>query len=115
MSSSSDCGAENGISSGSAPEKLYDLRGAFGLLSSIQQADECQIAQIDKDLVVLPIGLDLSQYLGQSIGMVRERNRILIRRLEPCSDASTGRVDVFELWQTVPNIKLRIHSPEAGQ
>ena len=115
MSSSSDCGVENGFSAGSAPEKLYDLRGAFGLLSSIQQADECQIAQIDKDLVVLPIGLDLSQYLGQSIGMVRERNRILIRRLEPCSDASAGRVDVFELWQTVPNVNLRIHSPETGK
>lgn len=115
MSSSSDCGTENGCSEGSAPEKLYDLRGAFGLLSSIQQADECQIAHIDENLVVLPMGLDLSQYLGQSIGMMRERNRILIRRLEPCSDASPGRVDVFQLWQMVPNIKSRIHSPEAGQ
>ena len=115
MSSSSDSGAENDSSAGSAPEKLYDLRGAFGLLSSIQQAEECQIARIDKDLVVLPMDLDLSQYLGQNIGMVREKNRILIRRLEPCSDASPGRVDVFEIRQMVPNINLRIHSPEAGQ
>jgi hypothetical protein len=115
LSSSSELGAENGFSAGSAPEKLYDLRGAFGLLSSIQQADECQIARIDKDLVVLPMDLDLSQYLGQSIGMIRETNRILIRRLEPCSDASPGRVDVFEIRQMVPNSSLRIHSPEAGQ
>ena len=114
MSSSSDCGAD-GFSADSAPEKLYDLRGAFGLLSSIQQADECQIARINKDLVVLPMDLDLSQYLGQSIGIMREKNRILIRRLEPCSDASPGRVDVFEIRQMVPNINLRIHPPEAGQ
>jgi hypothetical protein len=45
--------------------------------------EECQIAWIDDNFVVLPLDLDLSQYLGQSIGMIRDVNRILIRKLEP--------------------------------
>ncbi|MFA6371067.1 MAG: hypothetical protein WCW68_00430 [Methanothrix sp.] len=81
MSSSSDCRPANGFSAGKAPTKLHHLGRAFGLLSSIQQAEECQIARIDDNLVVLPLNLDLSQYLGQSIGMMRDLNRILIRRL----------------------------------
>jgi hypothetical protein len=43
----------------------------FGLLVSIQPDEECQIAQIGQDLIVLPQDLDLSGYVGKSIGMIR--------------------------------------------
>jgi hypothetical protein len=43
----------------------------FGLLVSIQPDEECQIAQIGQDLIVLPQYLDLSGYVGKSISMIR--------------------------------------------
>jgi hypothetical protein len=83
LSSSSVCWPPNCFPEGSTLKKLHHLGRAFGVLSSIQLREECQIARIDDNLVVLPLDLDLSQYLGQSIGMMRDVNRILIRRLEP--------------------------------
>jgi hypothetical protein len=67
--------------SATAPEKRRHLGRAFGLLSSIQPAEECQLAQIGDRLMVLPDDIDLSQYLGQRIGMMRYEDRILVRRL----------------------------------
>jgi hypothetical protein len=49
----------------------------------VRLEEDCQIVQIDHDLVVLPLDLDLSQYFGQSIGIMGEGHRILIRRPEP--------------------------------
>jgi hypothetical protein len=49
----------------------------------VQLDEDCQIVRIDHDLVVLPLDLDLSQYFGQSIGMMCDGHRILIRRPEP--------------------------------
>lgn len=64
------------------PEKLRHLGRAFGFLSSVQPAEGCQIAQIGERLMVLPEDLDLSQYIGRRIGMMRYEDRILIRRLD---------------------------------
>ena len=55
----------------------------FGLLEFVRLDEDCQIVQIDHDLVVLPLDLDLSQYFGQSIGIICEGHRILIRRPGP--------------------------------
>jgi hypothetical protein len=65
------------------PEKLHDCGRRFGLLSSIQLLleEDCQIAKIGERLVVLPIDLDLSEYLNQRIGMVRIGHKYHIRRL----------------------------------
>ena len=52
----------------------------FGHLELVRLDEDCQIVQIDNDLVVLPLDLDLSQYFGQSIGIMGEDHRILIRR-----------------------------------
>lgn len=61
MSSSSVCWPPNCFPEDSAPKKLHHLGRAFGVLSSIQPREECQIAWIDGNLVVLPRDLDLSQ------------------------------------------------------
>jgi hypothetical protein len=81
LSSSSVCGIVSGFSAASSPEKLHHLGRAFGLLSSIQPAEECQIAQIDERLIVLPKDLDLSEHIGKRVGLMRYEDRILVRRL----------------------------------
>ena len=81
MSGSADCVPASSFSAGSGPEKLHKLGRAFGLLSSIQPAEECQIAQIDKRLIVLPKDLDLSEHIGKMVGLMRYEDRILVRRL----------------------------------
>ena len=70
--------ADNAVA---APEKLHHLSRAFGLLSSIQPAEDCQIAQIGTRLLVLPQDLDILGYLGQRIGLIRVDGQYLIRRL----------------------------------
>jgi len=115
LSSSSVCGPVNGFSADSAPEKLHHLGRAFGLLSSIHHAEECQIAKIDDNFVVLPLNLDLSRYLGQSIGMMRDMNRILIRRLEPCSCPSPAGQDDFREQERVRCLTSSRDTLEAGQ
>ena len=65
-----------------APEKLRHLGRAFGTLISVRQEEDCQIAQIGSRLLVLPADIQLSEILGQRIGMMRYEGRFLIRRLE---------------------------------
>jgi len=115
VSSSSVCGPVNGFFAGTAPEKLHHLGRAFGLLSSIQPGEDYQIARINDDFVVLPLNLDLSQYLGQSIGMMRDVNRILIRRLESSSCASQGGRDESEERHMMRCLTSSIDALEAGQ
>lgn len=83
MSEAVACASINNlpVPSATAPEKLRHLGRAFGILFSVQPAEDCQIAQIGERLMVLPGDLDLSQYIGQRIGMMRYEDRILIRRL----------------------------------
>ena len=69
------------FSASPTPEKLHHLGRAFGLLTSVQHAEECQLAQIGERLIALPEDLDLSGYLGQRVGMMRYEEHILIRRL----------------------------------
>ena len=73
------------VSAACAPafHKPHHCSRFFGLLEFVRLEEDCQIVRIDGDLVVLPLDLDLSQYFGQSIGMMGEGHRILIRRLEP--------------------------------
>ena len=67
------------------PEKLDPLDRAFGLLSSVTSDEGSQIAQIDSRLgtriILLPLDFDLSEYVGHEIGMTREGNRFLVRKL----------------------------------
>ena len=67
------------------PEKLHPLDRAFGLLSSVTSDEDGQIAQIDSRLgtriILLPLDFDLSEYIGHEIGMTREGNRFLVRKL----------------------------------
>ena len=78
-------GKEISVSDACAPvfHKPHHCSRFFGLLEFVQLEEDCQIVRIDGDLVVLPLDLDLSQYFGQSIGIMGEEHRILIRRLEP--------------------------------
>jgi len=73
------------VSAACAPafHKPHHCSRFFGLLEFVRLEEDCQIVQIDGDLVVLPLDLDLSQYFGQSIGMMCEGHRILIRRPGP--------------------------------
>jgi hypothetical protein len=63
------------------PEKLHNLGRAFGLLSSIRPAEDCQIAQIGQRLIVLPCDLDISGHVGQRIGLILVDEKYCIRRL----------------------------------
>jgi len=72
------------------PEKLHPLGRACGLLMSIQQEEDCQIAQVVNRFcerrIVLPLDYDLSQYVGQDIVMMGLGDRTLIRRAGKCID-----------------------------
>ena len=63
------------------PEKLHKLSKAFGHLFSIQPIEGCQIAQIDDRLIALPQDLNLAEYIGQDIGLMRYEDEVLVRRL----------------------------------
>jgi hypothetical protein len=58
---------------GARPEKLSpDAGRAAGLLAGITVPEEdCQVAQIGKRRIVLPLSLDLSAYQGKRIVMLR--------------------------------------------
>jgi hypothetical protein len=73
----------NNLSTPSAavPEKLHHCGRAFGLLQDIQPAEDCQLAQIGQRLIVLPQDLDLSEYLGQRVGLIRIDEKYLVRSL----------------------------------
>jgi hypothetical protein len=72
------------------PEKLHHLGRAFGLLSSVRQEEDCQIAQIGNRLLVLPADLHLSEYLGHRIGLMRYEDRFLIRRANDPQEARSS-------------------------
>jgi hypothetical protein len=61
--------------------KLHHCGRAFGLLQSVECAEDCQIAQIGERLIVLPQDLDLSEYLGQRVGLIKIDEKYLIRSL----------------------------------
>ena len=68
------------------PEKLHHRGGRrFGILSSIRQDEDCQIARIvnrfGEHLIVLPQDLDLSGYIGLGIVLVRIGDKYRIRML----------------------------------
>lgn len=63
------------------PEKLHNLGRAFGLLSSIEPAEDCQLARVGSRLIVLPSDLLLSGHVGQRIGLIRVDETYLVRRL----------------------------------
>jgi len=82
---SGSIGKDMNISDACAPvfHKPHHCSRFFGLLEFVRLDEDCQIVQIDQNLVVLPLDLDLSQHFGQSIGIMCEGHRILIRRLGP--------------------------------
>jgi hypothetical protein len=63
------------------PEKLHHCCEVFGLLQSIRLAEDCQIAQIDQLLIVLPPDLDLAKYVGQMAGIVNVDGKYHVRGL----------------------------------
>lgn len=74
-------GAISDAQSSPIPEKLHNLGRAFGQLTCLQPAEECQIAWIGARRIVLPQDLDLSAHLGQRIGLILVDEKYLIRRL----------------------------------
>lgn len=68
----------------SRPERMHHCDRRFGLLSNIQQDDECIIATIGEDLVVLPEDLksQLEPLLGRRIGLANFFDEFSLRLLE---------------------------------
>ena len=66
------------------PERLQDRSIRSGILSGIERIEDedcpCQIAKIGDRLVVLPLGTDLSKFLGQHIVLMQNFEDILVRR-----------------------------------
>jgi hypothetical protein len=60
----------------------HDNSRYFGLLSSIEPAEDHQIATIDGHQVILPLDLDLSQYLNGPVGIACIAGKFYARRLE---------------------------------
>ncbi len=67
------------------PKNLHHCSRRFGLLVSIQPAQDCQMALIvnrfGEHLVVLPQDLDLSGYVGKRMGLTRIDNEYHVRGL----------------------------------
>lgn len=68
------------------PQVFHHCDRAQGLLVSIRPDEECQIARIvnrfcDRQ-IVLPQDLDLSEYIGQRIVMIRIDDKYLARRVQ---------------------------------
>lgn len=89
------------------PEKLHHLDRTYGLLSSVRTEEDCQIACINRRLIVLPADLDLSAWVGKCVGMMRYNDRVLIRPIEQSplmqyrhalSEALGGLDDEAERW-----------------
>lgn len=60
----------------------HDNSRYFGLLSSIETHEDHQIAVIHGASVVLPLDLDLSQYLNGPVGIACIAGKFYARRLE---------------------------------
>jgi hypothetical protein len=72
--------APQGAIPGPKLERLHDLSRVFGLLLSChQEEDDCQIARIDERNVVLPLSADLSEFMGQPIVLMMNREQCLVR------------------------------------
>ena len=118
------CGAIYPLSADSAvPEKLHHLGRAYGLLSSVRVEEDCQIARINRRLIVLPADLDLSSHIGRCIGMMRYEDRILIQSIEQpplmqyrhaLCEALGGLDDEAERW-AVRCLILKIDAKEGLQ
>jgi len=67
------------------PKELHHCGRRLGILSSIRQDEDCQIARIvnrfGEHLIVLPQDLDLSGYIGLGIVLVRIGDKYRIRML----------------------------------
>ena len=64
---------------------LHDNSRVFGVLLSVEPAEDCQIATIatiDQLIVVLPTELDLSGYMGQRIGIACICGKFYVQRAE---------------------------------
>lgn len=60
----------------------HDNSRYFGLLSSIEPAEDHQIATIDGHQVILPPDLDLSEYLNGPVGIACIAGKFYVRRLD---------------------------------
>ena len=60
---------------------LHDNGRFFGLLSSINQSEDCQIATIGDCRVILPAELDLSSHMGHRIGVACVAGQFYVRRV----------------------------------
>jgi hypothetical protein len=65
------------------PEKMLHCSRAFGLLSDIEQNDECIVATIGKRKVVLPEEMQarLEPLLNKRIGLARFYDEFCLREL----------------------------------
>jgi hypothetical protein len=61
------------------PERLCHGDAAFGVLSSLSQAEGYQLAQVGKRLIMLPQELDLTGYIDQRIGLLKIDQEFLVR------------------------------------
>jgi hypothetical protein len=59
--------------------RLHDGSREFGLLLSCHQEEDCQIARIGERNVVLPLSADLSEFIGQPIVLMMNREQCLVR------------------------------------
>ena len=72
--------APQGVVPGPKLERLHDLSRAQGVLHSISiEEDDCQIAKIGERNVVLPLSADLSEFIGQPIVLMMNREQCLVR------------------------------------
>ena len=61
--------------------RLHDLDRCSGRLGSVErlEEDDCQIARIGEKNVVLPPSADLSEFIGQPIVLMMNREQCLVR------------------------------------
>jgi hypothetical protein len=60
----------------------HDNSRYFGLLSALEPHEDHQIATIDHYQVILPLNLDLSEYLNGLVGIVCIAGKFHVRRLQ---------------------------------
>ena len=71
--------APQGAVPGPKLRRLHDGSRECGLLLSCHQEEECQIARIGERNVVLPLSADLSEFIGQPIVLMMNREQCLVR------------------------------------
>jgi len=61
--------------------RLHDMSRVLGRLVSVErlEEDDCQIAKIDERNVVLPLNADLSEFMGQTVILMMNREQCLVR------------------------------------